>query len=86
MSFLPLSGFGAGRQTGDMNVARRIAQIISECNEAQRHLTYRRLAYDLELPEPDAAPGTYAEFLLRTSGPLRREPSARQRLSGRGIR
>ena len=69
-----------------MNVARRISQIISECNEAQRRLTYRRLAYDRYLPEPDAAPGTYAEFLLRTSGPLRQEPSASQRLAGRGIR
>ena len=86
MSFLPLLGFPAGRQAGDMNVARRIAQIICECNEAQRRLTSLRLAYDLELPEPDAAPDTYAEFLLRTSGPLRREPSARQRLTGRGIR
>ncbi len=69
-----------------MNVARRIGQIISECNEAQRHLTYRRLAYDLYLPEPDAAPDTYAEFLLRTSGPLHKEPSAHRRLAGRGIR
>jgi hypothetical protein len=69
-----------------MKVARRISQIISECNEAQRRLTYRRLAYDLYLAEPDAAPDTYAEFLLRTSGPLRREPSAHQRLAGRGIR
>jgi hypothetical protein len=69
-----------------MNVVRRISQIISECNEAQRRLTYRRLAYDPQLPEPDAAPDTFAEFLLRTSGPLRREPSARRRLAGRGIR
>jgi hypothetical protein len=69
-----------------MNVLRRISQIISECNEAQRHLTYRRLAYDPQPPEPDAAPDTFAEFLLRTSGPLRREPSARRRLAGRGIR
>ena len=69
-----------------MNVARRISRIIAECNEAQRHLTIRRLAYDLCLPEPDAAPGTYREFLLRTSGPLRREPSARRRLAGHPVR
>ena len=86
MSFLPLLGSVITRQAGDMNVARRISQIISECNEAQRRLTYRRLAYDTLLPEPNAAPDTYAEFLLRTSGPLRREPSAHQRLAGRGIR
>ena len=85
MSFLPLSGSGPGRQDGTMNVARRIHQLITECNDAQRHLTIRRLAYDLQLPEPDAAPATYAEFRLRTSGPLWHEPSARQRLAGRTV-
>jgi hypothetical protein len=85
MSFLPLADSRTGSQTGDMNVARRIHQIITECNDAQRHLTIRRLAYDLQLPEPDAAPTTYAEFRLRTSGPLWHEPSARQRLSGRAV-
>jgi hypothetical protein len=69
-----------------MNVVRRIGQIIAECNQAQRRLTYRRLAYDSYLPEPDATPDTYAEFLLRTSGPSPREPSAHQRRAGRGIR
>jgi hypothetical protein len=68
-----------------MNVARRISQIISECHAAQRLLTIRRLAYDSTLPEPNAAPATYAEFLLRTSGPLLREPSARQRQAGRAV-
>ena len=68
-----------------MNVARRISQIISECNAATRLLTIRRLAYDSNLPEPHAAPDTYAEFLLRTSGPLLHEPSARQRLAGQAI-
>jgi hypothetical protein len=69
-----------------MNVARRIGQIISECNQAQRRLTYRRLSYDRYLPVPDATPDTYAEFLLRTSGPSPMEPSARQRRTGRGVR
>jgi hypothetical protein len=86
MSFLPLSGSGPGRQAGDMNMVRRISAIISECNEAQRHLTIRRLAYDLCLPEPDATPDTYGEFLLRTSGPLLREPSARRRRAGHPVR
>lgn len=66
-------------------MARRIHQIITECNDAQRLLTTRRLAYDLVLPEPDEAPATYAEFRLRTSGPLWREPSARQRMAGRSV-
>jgi hypothetical protein len=69
-----------------MNLVRRIGQIISECNQAQRRLTYRRLAYDSYLPKPDASPDTYAEFLLRTSGPLASEPSARRRRAGRNIR
>ena len=68
-----------------MNVARRIHQIISECNDAQRLLTIRRLAFDLHLPEPDAGPATYAEFRLRPSGPLWHEPSARQRLAGHAV-
>ena len=69
-----------------MNVARRISQIISECNEAQRRLTYLRLSYDRYLTQPDTPPETFTEFMLRTSGPLRREPSAGQRLAGRAVR
>ena len=69
-----------------MNVVRRISAVISECHQAQRLLTIRRLAYDLCLPEPDAAPDTYGEFLLRTSGPLLREPSARRRRGGHPVR
>jgi hypothetical protein len=69
-----------------MNVARRISQIISECNEAQRRLTYLRLSYDQYMTQPDTPPETFSEFMLRTSGPLRQEPSARQRLAGRGVR
>ena len=68
-----------------MKVARRIRQIFSECNSAQRLLTVRRLAFDRQLPEPDKAPDTYREFRLRTSGPLLHEPSARQRQAGRAI-
>jgi hypothetical protein len=68
-----------------MKVARRISQIISECNAAHRLLTIRRLAYDSTLPEPNAAPDDYAEFLLRTRGPLLREPSARQRRAGHAV-
>ena len=86
MSLLPLSRTAPGSDDGHMNVVRRIGQIIAECNEAQRRLTYRRLSYDQYLPEPDAPPETFAEFMLRTSGPLRREPSARHRLAGRAVR
>ena len=68
-----------------MKWARRISQIFSECNEAQRLLTVRRLAFDRQLPEPDLAPEVYDEFLARTSGPLLHEPSARQRQAGRAV-
>ena len=60
--------------------------IIAECNAAQRRLTCGRLSYDRYLTQPDTPPGTYAEFMLRTSGPLHREPSAGQRLAGRAVR
>jgi len=86
MSLLPLSRSRPRRDHEDMNVARRIIQIIAECNEAQRRLTYRQLSWDQYLTQPDTPPATFAEFMLRTSGPLRREPSARQRLAGRAVR
>ncbi|MGA2827403.1 MAG: hypothetical protein ABSF03_14965 [Streptosporangiaceae bacterium] len=71
---------------GILRLARWLAAAVAECNEAQRRLAYRALSYDQHLTEPDAPPQTYAEFLLRTSGPLRREPSARQRVAGRAVR
>ena len=97
MSLLPLSRNGSASETGDMNVTdpvaggivrlgRRVAAVIAECNEAQRRLTYLRLSFDRYMLQGDQAPDTYAEFLVRTSGPLHREPSAQQRDAGRGIR
>ena len=71
---------------GILRLARRLAAVVAECNEAQRRLTYRRLSYDQYLTEPDTPPDTYADFLLRTSGPLHPEPSARQRVAGRPVR
>ena len=40
-----------------------------------------RLAPDRYVLGPATAPDTYAEFLYRTSGPLRHEPPARKRVS-----
>jgi len=45
----------------------------------------RRLAVDSYSPNPDSAPGSYREFLLRTSHPLLHEPTARQRQAGRAV-
>ena len=90
MSLLPLSRNGSASDAGDMKgvlrLTRRLMAVIAECNEAQRRLTYRMLSYDRYLTEPDTPPGTYAEFMLRTSGPLYGEPSARRRLAGHAVR
>ncbi len=69
-----------------LRLAHRIGHAFAEAHRAQRRMDLLRGAYDRYLPEPDAAPEDYAEFLLRTSGRLMHEPSARQRLSGRGVR
>ena len=69
-----------------LRLAHRVGAAFAEAHHAQQRLTQLRAAYDRYLPEPDQPPDDYAEFMLRTSGPLRHEPSARQRVAGRGIR
>jgi len=60
--------------------------VIEEMNDAQRRAARARMAYDQVLPNPAQAPDSYQEFLLRTSGPARHEPTARQRAAGRRVR
>ena len=60
-------------------VARRIAAVVGEMNEAQRRMAVLRTAPDRYLIQPDEAPATYAEFLARTSGLLLHEPAASRR-------
>ena len=67
-------------------VARRIVAVVRECNDAQRRMTAINTAPDRYIAHPGAAPDTYAEFLFRTSGLLRHEPSARSRARGHGAR
>ncbi len=62
-----------------VRLARRVAGLIGECNEAQRRFTALHMAPDSYLTDSDRAPDSYAEFLFRTSGWLRHEPSARDR-------
>jgi hypothetical protein len=62
-----------------LGLARRIRAVIAECNYAQRRMVELSTAPDRYLFDPDAAPETYTEFLYRTSGVLRHEPSARAR-------
>ncbi len=64
-------------------LARRIADIIAECNYAQRRVAALRTTPDRYLTDRHQAPDTYAEFLFRTSGPLLHEPDAARRLNGR---
>jgi hypothetical protein len=59
--------------------ARKVAAVIAECHHAQHRMIELATAPDRYLFRPDAAPDTYAEFLYRTSGVLRHEPSARAR-------
>jgi hypothetical protein len=69
-----------------LRLARRAGGTMTEAARAQRRLAGLRLAYDSYVPEPDAAPAGYQEFLLRTSHPLLHEPSARERMTGRPVR
>lgn len=67
-------------------LVRRICAVITECNYAQRRMAELATAPDRYLLNPEAAPETYAEFLYRTSGVLRHEPTARARTRTRAIR
>jgi hypothetical protein len=66
-------------KTTTRRVAGKLADTIREMNEAQRLMLTLRTAADRYDVHPDAMPDTYAEFLTRTSGVLRHEPSARKR-------
>ena len=61
---------------------RSVADVIAECDYAQRRLTILMTSTDAYLTDQDRAPGDYAEFLLRTSGALMREPTAGRRADG----
>ena len=63
-------------------LARRVADIVAECNYAQRRMTILKTAPDAYLNVADKAPEDYAEFLFRTSGTLLREPDASHRTHG----
>jgi hypothetical protein len=65
---------------------RRAAVAFVEFNREQMRFNERWLARDAyTVNAPSAAPDTYAEFLLRTRGPLAHEPSARARLDGHPV-
>jgi len=62
--------------------ARRVADVVDECNYAQRRLLQLRLHPDRYALDGDMAPVTYGEFLFRSSGPPWQEPSAAERAGG----
>lgn len=68
--------------TGLARFGRRVADVIAECNYAQRRLTTIMTAPDRYFTGRDQAPDDYAEFLYRTSGALLREPAAGRRATG----
>ena len=62
---------------------RRIADIVAECNYAQRRMLALRTSPDAYRPDRSQAPDDYAEFLFRTSSALLHEPTASGRAHGR---
>ena len=61
-------------------VAGKVADVLREMHEGQRRMLVLRTAMDRYHENAGAAPDTYAEFLLRTSGVLLHEPPAHKRL------
>ena len=63
-------------------LVRRVADIIAECNYAQRRMTILKTAPDAYFATTGQAPDDYAEFLFRTSGALLHEPDSSHRARG----
>lgn len=68
------------------SLARRLGAVVAECNYAQRRVTELATSPDGYLAEPNRAPDTYREFLMRTSGLLMHEPPAARRAAGPALR
>jgi hypothetical protein len=63
----------------------RVGSALAELHRQQQRISAIRLSQDHYIENPFEAPATFGEFLLRTTGPLRHEPSARKRLSGHSV-
>jgi hypothetical protein len=64
-------------------LASRVGQVIAECNEATRRLTTLAGTAECYPVDPDRAPDTYTEFIIRTAGVQRREPAWKTRVRSR---
>jgi hypothetical protein len=63
----------------------RLRWAVADLNQQQWRLANLRYSQDAYMSLPALGPETYAEFLFRTRGPLRHEPSARARLDGHPV-
>jgi hypothetical protein len=75
----------ATRTSALTRFGRRVADIVAECNYAQRRAFALRTTPDVYLADRDHAPDDYAEFLFRTSSALLHEPTASGRAHGRPV-
>jgi hypothetical protein len=75
----------AARTNALVRFGRRVADLVAECNYAQRRSFTLLTAPDAYLADRDKAPDDYAEFLFRTSSGLRHEPAAAGREHGRPV-
>lgn len=66
-------------------LASRAAAVVAERYRAQRRLAVLAASPDRYLRDAGLTPGTYQEFLFRTSGALAHEPAAATRLTGRMV-
>ena len=64
---------------------RRLTDGVREYMYWQRRATTLFLSPDRYVENPNRAPENYQEFLIRTAGPLIREPSALARIAGRSV-
>src|SRR6202035_4874117 len=67
------------------SAALSIAAVIAECHRAAGTMMRLSQAPARYVPDSGQAPDDYAEFLFRTSGTLRHEPTAWQRAAGRSL-
>jgi hypothetical protein len=83
MALLPLAVIRRHGNAGHMDfstlasLTRRVHAVLNEMNYASARMTALRLSTGLE--QPDRAPDSYAEFLLRTPVTTLHEPPARCR-------
>ena len=58
---------------------------VAAAYHEQTRISAIMMSADRHLAQASTPPDTYGEFLLRTSGPLRYEPTARARFSGQPV-